>query len=1182
MTTTGITALLVVVIGLMIILWAIWWQWEYRNNAFIRAGKEIYRAIGEQDPYDVTRVLMLGDESDNQRICRSWALNDGSEYWFGQWWFNEQCHMLCVPHALQATTKKHLLRQNDWQKALAAIVRSRPQRPLDALVITLPLDALHEGPEYPLTASLLRNCQQIQRVCGLSLPIYVMVSGLETLEGVAILREKLPQTLVGSSIPAAREAVWRPHWIDDALDNTRASLRQAITELGALEGETPRALFRLPEVFPQLATPLHELFDTLLSSNARDEPPVLRGFWFVAHGTVDDKPTMQFCHALLTGKITAESGLALPVRRLLRLNLRRHFLTVAAYSAVCLIWFAVMIWSWQEQHSNALRLHDRLQILATQTTASQGQGERTTALYWRILNAIPQWQFRSIVWPGSYFSRTDSKLRDTFHNATLASLLVPATDSICLQSEAAARGENFRERDDILPEERYRRLEQLLSRTKQMELRYLPLLQLIQVKQPTVLTLATLSSTVWGVTVDTNSLPSQRNINALLTTLNLSRLSLPDADALTQRNSEIFSHETQRWLEQTYDSAGLESDVGQLEQLINQFSHSSEINIAFVRTLVRQISRLQGSLALLNNLGGDAAHSPIRLSLNELLAQARTLRLIDNQVVQDLVRHEALLRQRFLMQIESSQWHFSTLTEQSAEGVFTISPDILALQKSLRDLLNQPFWQRSTGQVMPAITGYPGNLQIQQANALLGGYQRYMQQLPDSLWQPKIAMLAQNAVTRAMTMALYTDTLPTAQDSAVSPASADPVIDAFGQLNRPQFASALRQKMAAQVIARIQREGSVQLPPASAPNISYATPEQAAASAEKAAGWASAQTEQITVTLTRYQADISWLDRQRPWLSALDNALIARWASSLNAMQRLQQQDPGSPPVQMTTLAATLSEMTPQNCQAELAQYASAGNDFYSQSLSALIVSSQQTCRQLREQASQGSSQKIGALYHRWLAGHFPFSSNLRAPDADPDRVKELVALLAELPPENLSSQPPLVQQLATARPLLAALIAPEGITVRTLWRTSREKENGADQIAEWRLAGPKQASSYPGGNQNDLHWRSGDNLSFSLRWAANSLWRPLPGLTQAGMTQNADSARWRWQGPWALLRMISQQREGGAQTQPLPLRFTINVGDGQLRTQAVVYLQLALLSGENNTPLPWMNLAEYSTPGGH
>lgn len=1182
MTQTGITLLLAIVILLIIILWAIWWQWEYRHNAFIRARKEIYRAIGEQDPYDVTRVLMLGDEEDNRLLCRSWSLSDGSEYWFGQWWFNEQCNMLCVPHALQTTTKKQLLRQNDWQKALAAIVRSRAQRPLDALVITLPLEALREGPEHPTTANLLRNCQQIQRVCGLSLPIYLLISGMETQEGMMALWEKLPQTLIGSSIPVARETVWKPQWLDDALDNTRASLRRAITELGTLEGETRSELFRLPEFFPQLAAPLHDLFDTLLSSNARDEPPMLRGIWFVARGSRDDKATMHFCHSLLTGKIAAESGLALPVRRLLRLNLRRHFITLACYSAVCLLWLVLMIWFWQTRHTNALLLHDRLQILATQTAASDTSGERTTAMYWRILNAIPEWQFRSPVWPGSYISRTDNKLRDTFQNATLASLLAPATDSICLQSEATARGENFRERDDILPEERYRQLEQLLARTKQMEQRYLPLLQLIQVKQPTVQTLATLSSTVWGVSVDTNSLPSQRNINELLASLNLSRLSLPDAATLTQRNSEIFARETQRWLEQNYDNAGLESDIGQLEQLLAQFNSGSDINVAFVRTLVRQVNRLQTSLTLLNNLSGDAAHSPIRLPLNELLSQARTLRLIDNKVIQDLLRHEALLRQRFLMQVEGSQLHFSALTEQSAEGVFTLSPDILALQKSLRDLLNQPFWQRSVGHTLPTVSGYPGNLQLQQTNALVGGYQRYIQQLPDNLWQPKIAMLAQNALARAMLIALYTDAPPTVQGNAINPDIADPVIDAFSQINRPQLAAALRQQTATQVIARIQREGSVLLPAASPPGISYATPEQAQASAEKAAGWVTAQTEQITAALTRYQPEISWLERQRPWLSLQDNALVARWSSSLNALQRLQQQDPTSPPVQMTTLAAALPEMTAENCQSELAQYVSAGNDFYSQSLTALVGSSQQKCRQLREQATISATQHIFTLYNGWLAGHFPFTTRLQAPDADPDRVKELVTLLGQLPKESPGTLPPLIQQLAAAQPLLAALVSPEGVTVRVLWRTSRDKEHGAEQIADWRLSGPLQSSSYPSGTKQDLHWRSGDSLSFSLRWAANSPWRPLPGLAQPGMTINGDSGLWRWPGSWSLLRMIAQQRVGGTLTQPLPLRFTLPIGDGQQRTQATVNLQLVLLGGADNAPLPWVNLAEQAQSGEH
>lgn len=107
--------------------------------------------------------LMLGDEEDNRLLCRSWSLTDGQEYWFGQWWFNSQCSLLCLPQTLQTVGKKRLIRQNDWQKTLSALVKSRPQRPLDALIITLSLETLHD--DDTVRASLLHNCQQLQQVC---------------------------------------------------------------------------------------------------------------------------------------------------------------------------------------------------------------------------------------------------------------------------------------------------------------------------------------------------------------------------------------------------------------------------------------------------------------------------------------------------------------------------------------------------------------------------------------------------------------------------------------------------------------------------------------------------------------------------------------------------------------------------------------------------------------------------------------------------------------------------------------------------------------------------------------------------------------------------------------------------------------------------------------------------------
>lgn len=383
------------------------------------------------------------------------------------------------------------------------------------------------------------------------------------------------------------------------------------------------------------------------------------------------------------------------------------------------------------------------------------------------------------------------------------------------------------------------------------------------------------------------------------------------------------------------------------------------------------------------------------------------------------------------------------------------------------------------------------------------------------------------------------------------------------------------------MIARVRQDGGALLPPITPPAVNYATTEQAQASGQKIIGWASAQAEQISGALTRYKQDIDWLDKQRPWLSATDNQLIVRWSSSLATMQRLQQQDPGSPPMQMTTLAAALPTLSAQNCQSELAQFRSAGaNDFYSQSLNALVNASWQKCQQLRQQASIGAVQKIFNLYNTWLAGRFPFTAAAHAPDADVDRVRELTLLLAQLPAETLSEQPPLIQQLAAAQPLLSALVSPEGVTLRVIWRTSRNHEAGADQIADWRLVGNQQSISYPGGT-TDLHWRSSDSLNFSLRWAANSAWRPMPGLSQTGVTVSGDTGRWRWQGAWALLRMIEQQRVGGAPTQPLPLRFSLPVGDGQKQLQSTVFWQVTLLDAQSKAPLPWIPLTEQGLSGG-
>lgn len=71
MTQPWLTLLIILLVLLAMTLWCVWWQWEYRNDTFNRAQKEIQRACTSQDPYDSVRILMLGDEEDNRLLCRS-------------------------------------------------------------------------------------------------------------------------------------------------------------------------------------------------------------------------------------------------------------------------------------------------------------------------------------------------------------------------------------------------------------------------------------------------------------------------------------------------------------------------------------------------------------------------------------------------------------------------------------------------------------------------------------------------------------------------------------------------------------------------------------------------------------------------------------------------------------------------------------------------------------------------------------------------------------------------------------------------------------------------------------------------------------------------------------------------------------------------------------------------------
>ncbi len=118
---------------------------------------------------------------------------------------------------------------------------------------------------------------------GLSLPVYVVITGLEDLPGfqelLAALPEEARERALGWSSPFAAEAAWQSRWCEQALEEITATLTESIVELGTLRGQVDNELYCLPPRLESLRGSLQALLEPVFQGNARGEAPRFRGLY---------------------------------------------------------------------------------------------------------------------------------------------------------------------------------------------------------------------------------------------------------------------------------------------------------------------------------------------------------------------------------------------------------------------------------------------------------------------------------------------------------------------------------------------------------------------------------------------------------------------------------------------------------------------------------------------------------------------------------------------------------------------------------------------------------------------------------------------------------------------------------------------------------------------------------------
>jgi hypothetical protein len=265
-----------------------------------------------------------------------------------------------------------------WNSILRLLQKHRPQRPLDGLVLTIPCTDLISAEkldhqrrfELEQKATCLYNkLWQAQKILGMQLPIYILITKCDEITGFSSfcnqLPDKLHRQMFGWSNPSTIETAYRPDFVGQIFDSVHKHLMWLQFEIYAERENVEDAddLFLLPQTMQSMRDGLGVYLDNLFKQSAYHESYIFRGVYFCGEpglqtedplqlNTLNDLPVPSetlpaastaaiprkpvFLADLFKEKIFSESSLAQPVRRI-ALSRNRTVLAAQVLSLLILI-----------------------------------------------------------------------------------------------------------------------------------------------------------------------------------------------------------------------------------------------------------------------------------------------------------------------------------------------------------------------------------------------------------------------------------------------------------------------------------------------------------------------------------------------------------------------------------------------------------------------------------------------------------------------------------------------------------------------------------------------------------------------------------------------------------------------------------------------------------------------------
>jgi type VI secretion system protein ImpL len=348
-----------------------------------------------------------------------------------------------------------------YKTLLAELKKLDPSRPIDGILLAAPSGELSPNPrstpaEQKRKSAILRSAlTQAQQTLGMNVPIYVVVTQCDKVRGFSRLSKEVPPAsrddILGWSSPYPPFAPEADDWIDEATSTVRDELlrQQSRRFANSPAVNSPDDYFLFPSELIALGKGLHSYLDPIFLDGTAQDHLTVRGLYFCgadmppAGSALPQQAGMPalppplpaapaeiktlFFKNLFKFKVFAERNLGKPTE--LALKRRNRTNLILQIVAACIGgMFVAALWidSGRVQRRTAA-LMPTLNEIRSYTPQAKAQVDESVVDFdtrRQIARAVlakieplEAGRLRSVLNPGSWWSRLDSRTDDAFHRA---------------------------------------------------------------------------------------------------------------------------------------------------------------------------------------------------------------------------------------------------------------------------------------------------------------------------------------------------------------------------------------------------------------------------------------------------------------------------------------------------------------------------------------------------------------------------------------------------------------------------------------------------------------------------------------------------------------------------------------------------------------------------------------------